>query len=200
MASKFYEIECGRGEPPMVMEVLSYRPGDVVFHDEDYDHEAELAAQELGFEPSVCFIVREAIEWAVKNFPTTRNERRYALSSHMMSHAQKGNAAVVEALIAAGADVGASHGYALEHAVRGRHLDVVKVLLGAGASVATPDELGPQAPLRLAARSGQKEMVELLLDAGARPWGPVSFGNTIFFTVLDGGQEIADIIKEHLGW
>jgi len=89
MSSKFFEIDCGDDEP-VVMERCD--DGELVFH--GWDIETELAAQELGFQPSACFVV-----WDAK-----RNDR---LDKALLDQAAEGHAAIVELMLAAGADVDA---------------------------------------------------------------------------------------------
>ena len=75
MGSTFYELDCGDDEP-VVMERTA--DGELVFH--GWDLETELAAQELGFQPSACFIVWDA----------------WRLDEELIDLARYGHAAVVE--------------------------------------------------------------------------------------------------------
>jgi ankyrin repeat protein len=150
MTSKFFELDCGEDEP-VVME--RREDGELIFH--GWDRNAELAAIELGFEPSTCFLVWEA---AKNNW----------LDDAMIKAVKKGKTAAVAALLAAGADVHAwdgvhEHDAALLWAADECHADIVKVLLEAGANV---HALGDFA-LQQAADNGCLEIVQMLLEAGA---------------------------------
>jgi len=50
---KFFDLDCGDSDDPVRLEILD--TGEVVFH--NFDLEVELAAQELGFAPSDCYVV-----------------------------------------------------------------------------------------------------------------------------------------------
>jgi len=146
MSSTFYEIDCGDDEP-VVMERRG--DGELVFH--GWDLETELAAQELGFQPSAAFVV-----WDAK-----RNSR---LDDELLDQAWEGDAAVVELLLAAGADVDAKDeaGWTALHdaATRG-YDDVVELLLVAGADVEAKSNTGWTA-LHYAAQEGHAAVVELI--------------------------------------
>jgi len=151
MSSKFFEIDCGDDEP-VVMERCD--DGDLVFH--GWDIETELAAQELGFKPSAAFVVWDA-------------KRNGTLDKALWDAAWDGRTAVVELLLAAGADVDAKDedGWtALHDAAWGGHAAVAELLLAAGADVNAQDNDGWIA-LHDAARNGHSAVVELLLEAGA---------------------------------
>jgi len=151
MSSTFYEIDCGNDEP-VVMERRD--DGELVFH--GWDLETELAAQELGFQPSACFMVWEA-------------KRTGTLDKALRNAARDGHAAVVELLLAAGADVKAKNEYgetALHQAAWYGHAAIVELLLAAGADVDAQDEAGWTA-LHEAAQEAHAAVVELLLAAGA---------------------------------
>ncbi len=106
---------------------------------------------------------------------------------------QAGNAGIVEALLAAGADVNGFGEWvpgccqeldtALHQAVRWwpvcldrgpgdcseRRTEVVRVLLAAGADVDARDGILGATPLKMAARRGIAEVMEILVRAGAGP-------------------------------
>ena len=151
MSSTFYEIDCGDDEP-VVMERRG--DGELVFH--GWDLETELAAQELGFQPSAAFVVWDA-------------KRNGTLDKALWDAAWDGRTAVVELLLAAGADVDAKDedGWtALHYAATRGHTAVVELLLAAGADVNAQSNAGGTA-LHYAAFYGHSAVVELLLAAGA---------------------------------
>ncbi len=119
MASAFFELECGEDEP-VVMEVVA--PGEIILH--GWDEEAELAAQELGFEPSACFIIWDA----------ARND---LLNEALIVHSTHHRLGLVAALLAAGADPNTRDDYnrtpLMALANLDGHPDGVQLLLEAGA-------------------------------------------------------------------
>jgi len=146
MSSTFYEIDCGDDEP-VVMERRD--DGDLVFH--GWDLETELAAQELGFQPSAAFVVWEA-------------QRTGTLDKALRNAAINGHAAVVELLLAAGSDVDAQDNAgwtALQGAAAYGHAAVVELLLAAGADVNAKSNIDGTA-LLYAARYGNADVVEIL--------------------------------------
>jgi ankyrin repeat protein len=93
--------------------------------------------------------------------------------------AANGRAGVVSALIAGGADVQRNDVWGrapLDLASRNGHLEATRVLIKAGAKVAKgkPDVLSD------AVASGNREIVQLLLDAGADPLGHAENGRSAF--------------------
>ncbi len=132
MPSKFYEIDCGQDEP-VIMEVVAHRK--VVFH--GWDEEAEQAAIELGFEPSLCHIVSEAVLGDLA-FWAGAADWGDTLNAELSRQAYAGNVAAVSALLMAGADIDANDrygwdGYPLRQATEGGRPDVVRYLLKNGA-------------------------------------------------------------------
>src|SRR5260370_1268830 len=88
--------------------------------------------------------------------------------------AVKGQAEVVKALLAAGADLSvrdASGATALEEALHYRQKGVIEALLAKGARKPGEEEFAPKA-LHEAILHGQADMVRLLLDTGADPNRP----------------------------
>jgi len=145
MSSKFFEIDCGDDEP-VVMERRD--DGELVFY--GWDLETELAAQELGFEPSAAFVVWDA-------------QRNGRLDEALLAQTNVGNIAAVAALLAAGANVHTAEDEAIDRAADFGYLELVKVLISAGADV----HIFYESPLNTALEQGNIEMAELLISAGA---------------------------------
>jgi len=121
--STLFEMDCG-GE---TVTIERTDDGDFIFH--NWDEETELAAIELGFEPSACLVVWNAIneDW---------------LDAELIEQSARGNVLCVEALIFVGASVEAQRygGWQpLHNAAMHGHADVAKVLLEAGANVSAKD-------------------------------------------------------------
>ncbi len=151
MPSTFFEIDCGE-EQPVTMEIV--RPGEIIFHGWNPD-EVELAAIELGFDPSpafaesTCFIVWDAA-------------RREKLEDRLIQYAEQGRVDVVKTLIAAGAEL---HGLlrdnieeALVAAAGEGHAAIVEILLAAGADVHAWYDMA----LIAAAEYGHADVVDIL--------------------------------------
>jgi ankyrin repeat protein len=115
-----------------------------------WDEEAEMAVQALGLDPSICWIIAQAIE----------NDE---LDDLLVDASKNGQAALVALLIDIGADVRAKNDDALLWAADAGHADVVQILLDAGAKV----RAGNNYALRWAAKEGHADVVQILLDAGA---------------------------------
>jgi 26S proteasome non-ATPase regulatory subunit 10 len=80
-----------------------------------------------------------------------------------------GRDAVVEVLIALGADVGAANNggrTALHYAASKNHIEIANLLIRSGAKINKKDSVGCT-PLHRAASAGHAEMCEVLLEAGA---------------------------------
>ena len=95
-----------------------------------------------------------------------------ALSSDtaLVEAARRGQAAVVESLLANGADVNAAQGdgiTALHAAAENGHADVTSLLISAAAELEAATRIGQYTALHLASRRGHGRVVELLADAGA---------------------------------
>jgi len=159
--STFLNIDCG-GEAVTLERTNN---GDIIFH--GWDEETELAAIELGFEPSACWIIWNAI-----------NED--ALDRELFSQAYRGNALLVEALIFVGASSKAkNYGDWTPLHIAGQlgYTTVAKLLLEAGANVDAKDP-DNWTPLHLAALSGRIDIVKLLLEAGASVYARTRDGQT----------------------
>ena len=149
--STFFDIDCG-GE---TVTIEKTDDGDFIFH--GWDEEAELAAIELGFEPSTCWSVWEAIN----------ND---TLDTELIYHADQANALLVKTLLFAGASVDAKDDTdwtPLHEAARWGCSDVVRILLKAGASVDAKDWNG-RTLLHMAAWYGHADITKILLEAGAK--------------------------------
>lgn len=101
-----------------------------------------------------------------------------------------GHTSTVGLLLARGADVGAAAHNEMKvqplHAAAGsRNVDVVRAVLAGRPDVNARQQLG-YTPLMGAAASGNQEMVDLLLDAGADP-----------ALVSEDGKTAADVANEH---
>jgi arginine deiminase len=143
MTKRLLEIECMGTDVTVIID-------DDGIEFQGWDEEAEFAAQALGLEPSVCWIIAQSI-------------KNNTVEDDMWLAAQHGHADVVAVLLDAGADVHAWEDVALVLAAENGHADVVALLLDAGANVhAESDEA-----LRAAAEKGHADVVALLLDAGA---------------------------------
>ena len=112
-----------------------------------WDEDAEEAAIALGLEPSPCWIVSRAIV-----------EDR--LDEALIDNSYEGNAELVGALIAAGADVHADNEEALRLAAERGHADVVELLLDAKADVHALDDEA----LILAKHHGYTDVVQILRE------------------------------------
>jgi len=145
-----FKMDCG-GEN-VTLERTSN--GDIIFH--GWDEETELAAIELGFEPSTCLMLWNAINDGI-------------LDEELFEQTRKGNALIVEALIFVGASVHedfVDDWTPLHAAALLDHINIVNVLLKAGASVDTKDN-GGVTPLHYATQFGHTDVAKVLLKAGA---------------------------------
>ena len=178
--STFFEMDCG-GETVTLERTNN---GDIIFH--NWDEETELAAIELGFEPSDCWIVWDAINNDI-------------LNEELFEKGRQGNALLVKALIFAGASVdarGISDWTPLHYAATHGHADTVKVLLEAGASVDAKNNI-LWTPLYLAARWGHTAVVNILLKAGASVDQKDCYGNTTLkYAQWENATDVLKILED----
>ena len=145
-----FKMDCG-GEN-VTLERTSN--GDIIFH--GWDEETELAAIELGFEPSTCLMLWNAINDGI-------------LDEELFEQTRKGNALIVEALILAGASVHENFvddWTPLHAAALLDHISIVNILLKAGASFDIID-YDCCTPLHTATQFGRTGIAKILLEAGA---------------------------------
>ena len=136
--SKTHHLDCMGADVTVIID-------DDGIEFQGWDEEAEIAAQALGLEPSVCWTVAQAI----------KDDR---LDDVLMNAAERGHADVVALLLDAGADVHADDDDALRWAASNGHAGVVALLLDAGADVHADNNCA----LRWAARYGHTDVVALL--------------------------------------
>ncbi len=101
------------------------------------------------------------------------------------------DAAAVKALLTEGGDVNAAQGdgmTALHWAARNGDVDLVQMLVYAGANVQATTRLGGYTPLHMAAKDGRAAVVEALLKAGADPKTPTSSGATALMLAAAAGN------------
>jgi len=156
------EIDCG-GE---TVTLEKTDDGDIIFH--GWDEETELAAIELGFEPSPCLMIWNAI-----------NDDR--IDEVLRNKSRGGDVTAVEALLFVGASVNAWDRNArtsLHYAALEGLADVAKILLNAGAKFDATDTDG-ETPLHLSAIFGNYNITKILIDAGANVNVQNNYGDTI---------------------
>ena len=90
----------------------------------------------------------------------------------LLDAARRGNVAAVRSLLSEGADPNAARGdgmSALHLAAEGGSLEVVRVLIDAGARIEATTSIGGYTPLHVASANAHAPVVEALLDAGTDP-------------------------------
>ena len=111
--------------------------------------------------------------------------------SRVADAAMSGDAAAVRALLVAREDVNTAQGdgmTALHWAARRGHLEMVKMLLAAGANVRATTRLGSYTPLLLASEGGHAAVIEALTGAGADPAAATASGVTPLMLASASGQ------------
>jgi hypothetical protein len=111
--SKFFELDCGQEEPVTIERTAE---GEFFFH--NFDLDAELAAQELGFEPSLCWFLWQTYD------------AKGSLEGAMSSFAESGDFEAVSMLLDLGEPPYAS---ALRFASEQNHSFIMRLLIDAGA-------------------------------------------------------------------
>ena len=113
MPSTFAELDCGDGE---VVQIERTPEGEYRFH--GFELDVELAAQELGFKPSLCWFLWQTYD--VKG----------SLEGAMSSLAEEGDTEAVAMLLELGEPPWDD---ALTAASERNHVDIIKLLVEAGA-------------------------------------------------------------------
>lgn len=112
-----------------------------------------------------------------------------------------GHTAVMETLIAHGADPNACNGVGdtnlIAAVMAGQHA-AARLLLDAGADVNMFDQNGTYNPLFLAVNKGDREAIRLLLEAGANLEAASSDGETVLFWAARHSQpDMVDLLLQH---
>src|SRR5205823_496792 len=108
--------------------------------------------------------------------------------------ARAGDREAVRQLLQHGADVNAAEAdgmTAFHWAATKDDLDLVRMLLRAGANLRAMIRLGGYTPLMMAARNGNAAIIEALLNAGADVNAVTSFGTTVLMLVAASGRVAA---------
>ena len=118
-----------------------------------------------------------------------------AMDEALWQAAHDGNIDIVEILLAAGANVNAFDDQPLRYAAWGGHTDIVQLLLEYGANIHKRNELA----LRWTVIRGHSDIVELLLKSGANVHAKNDFA--LWWAVVKGHVDVVaileDWIKEH---
>ena len=121
----------------------------------------------------------------------------------LLEAAKRGDAAAVRALLEEGADPDLARGdglTALHLAAREGHVEVVDLLVAAGAATAATTRIGDYTPLHLAGGAGHAGVVRALLGAGADPAAVTSSsGVTPLHLAAEarGGEDAVRSLLEH---
>ena len=146
--------------------------------------------------PAIILAVREpslkVAEFLAAWPPTRVDQRNEHGETVLMLAALKGYREVVNRLVARRAEVNKEGWTALHYASTGAHLQVMTLLIGAGASIDARSPNGTT-PLMMAAHYGNAAAVKLLLDAGA----DAQLKNQLGLAALDfaRGAERTDTMK-----
>ena len=188
MPSTFFDIDCG-GE---TVTIEKTDDGDFIFH--GWDEETELAAIELGFESSLCWMFWNAIN----------EDNDDEINEELLQQSHLGNTLVVKALLFAGANIETTNfsGWTpLHYAACYGRTDIVNLLIKAGASVDAKAWDG-RTPLYAAAANDHADVAKILLEAGASVDARTKSGKTPLKLALDYTNTsvvkvINDWIEEH---
>lgn len=119
-----------------------------------------------------------------------------AAGSLVADAAARGDRPAVKALLQQKADVNAAQGdgsTALHWAATAGDLEMTRMLLAAGANVKAASRIGKITPLVLASQTGNADIIEALLAAGADPNGANDLGTTPLMLAAASGR--ADAVK-----
>ncbi len=124
-----------------------------------------------------------------------------AASSSIADAAQQGDADAVRALLKQAADVNAAQAdgmTALHWAATRDQVDLAQMLLYAGANVKATTRINAYTPLILAAKNGNRAVIDPLLKAGADVNARTSNGTTaLMFAAASGNAEALTILLDH---
>src|SRR5579884_1280987 len=113
------------------------------------------------------------------------------IDTRLTDAAQRGDKEAVRSLLRQKVDVNAAEGdgaTALHWAAHNDDLDMVKMLLAAGASVKAATREGAITPLHMACVNGSAAMIQILLKAGANPNAAKANGTTALMTASASGS------------
>ncbi len=124
------------------------------------------------------------------------------VDSPVADAAMAGDIEAVRALLTNGADVNAPQGdgmTALHWAAEAGNVEMVGMLLYAGANVQGVTRLGDYTPLHLASKAGKEGVISQLLEAGADPSAPTSTGDVtpLHFAAASGSAATVDALLDH---
>ena len=127
--------------------------------------------------------------------------RAAALDSPLADAAMRGDVDAVGSLLDAGEDVNAAHGdgmTGLHWAARRGGLEMVEVLIGAGADPDAVTRLGEHTPLHVASTVGSAAVVDALLQAGADAHATTTTGATaLHFAAAAGNRAAVAALLRH---
>ena len=145
-------------------------------------------AAEYGQLSVVEFLLKQQVDC---NKPSRREQGRKAATSPLYVAAQKGHSAIVECLLAVGAQTAwrdSEGNTALDVAAKKGHKAVVSLLL---TSLSQPSE---QARLFSASFLGQTSLLELILSRGVDVNVPFCGATPLFWAAQEGHREIAQAL------
>lgn len=158
-------------------------------------------------QPALLYALRQesykAAKMLIDDPRTQLNQINPQGESPLMLAALKGQVALVEQLIAHGADVNKTGWTPLHYAATGGNAEILAMLLAHDVDLNAASPNGTT-PLMMAARYGSPECVKLLLEAGANP----ELTNQMGLTALDfarqgarpDARKILEMTLEHPQW